>query len=146
MARPQAKIDWSEVDEMLKIQCTGVEIAEELGIHPNTLYKACEADHKISFSEYSQQKRARGVTHARRKFYSQCWIDEGDDKAKATRQIFWLKNHAGMSDKQDLKLSGELTQTSTVEVTVFEMPSNGTYKGQRSPIPEILEAIDQSDS
>ncbi len=133
MARPKAKIDWQMVDELLRIQCNGVEIAEEIGIHPNTLYIACEEVHKISFSDYSQQKRARGVTHARKKFYSQCWLDEGDDKAKATRQIFWLKNHAGMSDKQDLQLSGELKQT--IQDVRFELPDNQTGAGAKDPLP-----------
>lgn len=131
MARPSAKIDWNEVDEMLKIQCTGVEIAEELGINPETLYDACKRDHKIGFSEYSQQKRAKGVTHARKQFYNQCWIDDGDDRTRATKQIFWLKNHAGMSDKQDINQN----VTASIKNVVFELPDNKTANSGLEPLP-----------
>lgn len=51
------------------------------------------------------------------------------------------KNRGYGTEKRQQELSGEIKQISTVEVTVFEMPNNGTYEGQRSPIPEILDSI-----
>jgi IS30 family transposase len=118
MARPKAIIDWKRVDQMLMSQCSTLEIASSLGIDENTLYRACQRDHKIGFGLYSQQKKAKGHATAREVFYKQAWIDKNDGQ-QATRQIFWLKNYAGMSDKQEIK------QTIT-ERTVLELPSNGT--------------------
>lgn len=140
MARPKAVIDWKRVDQMLMSQIDSTTIAESLGVSPDTLYRACDRDHKIGYAAYSQQKRSRGVATAREVFYRQCWIDNNDGQ-QATRQIFWLKNHADMSDKKDLKLSGEIT--SSVEVVRYELPDNHTDAGQRSPLPDVLELIDE---
>lgn len=60
MARPKTNIDWQKVDNYLKAQCDGVAIAGILGIHPNTLYEACQETNKISFSEYSAIKKGEG--------------------------------------------------------------------------------------
>lgn len=140
MARPKAEINWKRVDQMLMSQCDGVQISGVFGISPETLYRACQREHKMGFDAYSQQKRGNGVAVAKEKFYQQCWIDNNDGQ-QATRQIFWLKNHADMSDKKDLKLSGEIT--SSVEVVRYELPDNHTDAGQRSPLPDVLELIDE---
>lgn len=60
MPRKKINIDWKKVDRMLEAGCTGTEVAASLGIHPDTLYLRCEADHKVGFSDYSANKRASG--------------------------------------------------------------------------------------
>jgi IS30 family transposase len=130
--RKKAVIDWDRVDEMLAFQCSGVEIAEDLGVHPDTLYAACQREHNSDFSAYSQQKRARGTATARETFFKEAFGQKDPfDKTRALRQIFWLKNHADMSDKQEVKQH----TTGTIEVVRFEMPVNGTDEGERSPKP-----------
>ncbi len=67
MARPKAIIDWPRVDEYLRAQCDGASIARILGIHPDTLYKACEREHKVCFTAYSEEKKSAGKEILRRK-------------------------------------------------------------------------------
>ena len=54
--RPKAEIDWAVVDNYLKAQCDGTEIAEFFGIAPITLYRACEREYNVTFDVYKQQK------------------------------------------------------------------------------------------
>jgi len=129
MARPKAEINWQRVDQMLMAQCDSTIIADSLGVSTDTLYRACQRDHKMGFAAYCQQKRSKGVATAREIFYRQAWVDNNDGQ-QATRQIFWLKNHADMSDKREIKQH----TTGTIEVVRFEMPENGT-DGERSPKP-----------
>lgn len=60
--RPAAIIDWKTVDRLLQANCTGTQIASRLGIHADTLYRACQNEHKVDFTAYSQQKREHGDT------------------------------------------------------------------------------------
>lgn len=48
--RPPCKIDWKKVDFLLKAGCSGTDVAAELGIHPETLYRRCEEKNKTNFS------------------------------------------------------------------------------------------------
>lgn len=60
MARPKAQIDWNKAGRLLEAGCDGTEVAAAFGIHPDTLYKACERDNKMGFSAYLATKRASG--------------------------------------------------------------------------------------
>lgn len=117
--RPQIPVDWRKVDQMLMAQCDGVDIAEALGMSADTLYLACKRDHNVTFTVYAQQKRAKGVAHAKLTFYQEAFVGEPVDKARSTRQIFWLKNHGGMADKAEVKHEGEGVQL------VVHLPDNG---------------------
>lgn len=118
--RPKKTVDWARVDELLMYQCDGVEIAADQGMHPNTFYLACQTENKCDFSDYSQQKRTKGIITARETFFKEAFVGEPVDKNRAVRQIFWLKNHAGMVDKQDIKHSGEMGPQ-----LVMYLPDNG---------------------
>ena len=135
--RPKAIIDWRRVDQMLMAQCTAVEIASALGISTDTLTRACLREQKADFAEYSQQKRAKGHATAKEIFYKQAWIDKNDGQ-QSTRQIFWLKNHAGFSDKVETQISGELKTQNTIEVVRAEFPNNGTETAP--PLPPSWQA------
>jgi AraC-like DNA-binding protein len=65
--RPLANIDWAIVDEMLRNQCSGVEIAARFGISPDTLYKRVEKEFGCTFSAYSAEKKSRGLATLREK-------------------------------------------------------------------------------
>jgi len=58
--RPPATIDWKLVDKLLVGGANGVQIAGHLGIHPETLYRRCESDNNVGFTEYSQAKSSSG--------------------------------------------------------------------------------------
>lgn len=133
--RPQIPVDWRKVDQMLMAQCDGVDIAEALGMSADTLYLACKRDHNVTFTVYAQQKRAKGVAHAKLTFYQEAFVGEPVDKARSTRQIFWLKNHGGMADKQEIK-----AQVSN-EVTVIELPANGTSESDSPSEPWETEPV-----
>lgn len=105
--RPKAIIDWRRVDQMLMAQCTAVEIAAALGLGcEDTLYRACQRDHKIDFAAYSQQKRAKGHATAKEVFYQKAFIEKD-----TTAAIFWSKQHLGWSDKKELKSDVSIRQS-----------------------------------
>jgi hypothetical protein len=118
MARPAAIIDWNKVDELLEAGCTGTEISSFFGIHPDTLYRKCEADHKIGFAFYSQQKSAKGEMLIRQKQYDMALAgDRG--------MLIWLgKNRLKQSDKHDVSHTG----TAPVTVVNFSETPQKTWK------------------
>lgn len=124
--RPKAIIDWRRVDQMLMAQCHGTEIAAALGISTDTLYKACQRDHKIDFAAYSQQKRAKGHATAKEVFYQKAFIEKD-----TTAAIFWSKQHLGWSDKKEIKQ--ELT--AAIQNVRFELPDNKTGSPDLTPLP-----------
>ncbi len=57
------KIDWNQVGEWISKGAKGTEIANRLGINDKTLYRRCLEDLKITFAEFSAQKKAvRNIT------------------------------------------------------------------------------------
>ena len=105
MARPKVNIDWERVNELLEADCEGTEIAAYLGIVPNTLYRRCEEDHKISFSKYLQEKKAKGNSLLKEKQFNTAM--SGD-----RTMLIWLgKQRLGQSEKsqQTLEISDKGT-------------------------------------
>lgn len=97
MARPKANIDWNKVARMLEAGCGGTEVAATLGIHPNTLYRVCEKENKVSFSDYSATKRASGDRLLRVKQFE---IAMTGDKT----MLVWLgKQRLGQAEKSEVK-------------------------------------------
>lgn len=108
MARPAADIDWKKVDKYLQAHCDGVGIAGLLGIHPNTLYLACEKEHKISFSEYSAQKKSEGKELLKAKQF------ETAMSGNVSMQIWLGKQYLSQRDKTDVEQSGTTTQINVI--------------------------------
>jgi hypothetical protein len=101
MARPKTDIDWKTVNKLLEADCEGTEIAAYLGIVPNTLYRRCETDHKISFSKYLQEKKAKGNSLLKVKQFDKAM--SGD-----RTMLVWLgKQRLGQSEKaqQSIEIS-----------------------------------------
>lgn len=97
MSRPKTTIDWGKVNKLLKAQCDGVGIAGILGIHPNTFYRLVEEEFKISFSEYSAQKKGEGRELLKEKQFQ---VAMDGDKT----MLVWLgKQYLGQSDKSEVK-------------------------------------------
>lgn len=91
--RKKIKIPWKKVDRLLRHHCTGTQVAAALNIHHDTLYDACQRDHKTAFSVYSRQKKDSGVTLLK---------DAQFKKALGGHhimQIFLGKNYAEQADK-----------------------------------------------
>ncbi len=91
MSSPEVHIDWKRVDEYLEFQCTAEEIAERIGVHPNTLNNYSKKLHGCTFYEYSKQKRKAGLVSLRR----QAWQM---GKTNAAVLIFLLKNYLKFTD------------------------------------------------
>ena len=53
------------VDKLLQAHCPGTEIAASFDMHPNTFYRKVEEEFKVSFSEYSAQKKNKGKNNLR---------------------------------------------------------------------------------
>jgi len=106
MARPKTIIDWEVVDKYLQAQCDGVGIAGILGISPDTLYRACEEQHKQGFAFYSQQKRAEGKELLRGKMFNTAM------NGSNTMQIWLSKQYLDMSDNpNNTSIDLEVIQT-----------------------------------
>ncbi|HXF90942.1 MAG TPA: hypothetical protein VNJ29_03330 [Candidatus Nitrosotenuis sp.] len=60
MSRPEAKIDWEKVDELLTAGCLGTEVAAYFGVHPNTLYNRVKEKYNCDFCEFSQGRKSKG--------------------------------------------------------------------------------------
>lgn len=87
MSRPFTEIDWKKVDDLLVSGCPGTEIAGQLGIHPDTLYKHVEAKYKTNFSAYLREKRGKGDAMLRsHQFYKALGITEKGDNTL----LIWL--------------------------------------------------------
>ena len=94
--RPKSIIDWELVDNLLRAQCTGTEIAGQLGISTDTLYNHCETEKKTNFSAYSQEKKESGKAMLRSMQYQTAM--EGDRTL-----LVWLgKNHLDQTDKKEI--------------------------------------------
>jgi AraC-like DNA-binding protein len=89
---PATIINWQQVDLLCQIQCTGEEISSVLGMHYDTLQRACKRDFKVTFAEYSEQKRNAGNASLRRAQWKAA-------NAGNTAMLIWLgKQHLNQSD------------------------------------------------
>ena len=96
MARPKKEIDWKIVDELLEADCEGTEIAAYLGMCPDTLYDRCKLEHKTNFSEYLQQKKAKGNSLLKKTQFDAATVD------KDRGMLIWLgKQRLGQKDKNE---------------------------------------------
>ena len=94
MARPQIKIDYKTLDGLCKLQCTGDECANVLGIDYDTLDRALKREKKGGFAEYFKKASAGGKASLRR---MQWKAAEGGN---STMQIWLGKQYLEQSDKQ----------------------------------------------
>ena len=89
-------IDWAKVNFYLKAGCNGAAIARMMGFHEDTLYNAVKRKFKSDFSAYRTQKMEEGVALMEGTIFKDALEKGGVDR------IFWLKNKARWSDKQEI--------------------------------------------
>jgi len=105
------EIDWEAVDELLKIQCTGEEIAVVLKISYDTLERRVKQVHNMSYAEYSAIKRAAGYASLRRAQFKMAQT--------IPSMAIWLgKQYLGQSDKIDHLTNNE--PITDIKVTIVE--------------------------
>jgi len=64
--RPKKEIDFTMVEELCKIQCTGEEISAVLKVNYDTLNARIKEEYGLSFSDYYKRESAGGKTSLRR--------------------------------------------------------------------------------
>lgn len=67
MSRPQKKIDWEKVDQLLLAGCHGTEIAPHFDMHYETFYDRVKEKYGMGFTEYSALKKQQGDSILRAK-------------------------------------------------------------------------------
>lgn len=77
MGRTKINVDWLKVDVLCRCQCTEEEIAADLEMSSDTLYRRCKEDHDMTFAEYFALKRKRGFTSLRAKQYEKAMAGDG---------------------------------------------------------------------
>ena len=102
--RSKISIDWDEVEQWARHQCTGVEIAGTLGIHKTTLYRRVEEKFGVTFTDWITSCKASGVNMLKNQQFKRA--AEGSEKML----IHLGKNYADQTDKRDVRISGSLDQ------------------------------------
>lgn len=115
MARTKINIDWEKVDRYLVAGATGTEVAAVLGIHADTLYRKCQEDHKIGFTDYLLQKKEKGDSMLKLKQFEQAM--EGD-----RGMLIWLgKNRLDQSDKKEVKHDANVKTEEKVDLSKLNL-------------------------
>jgi len=95
--RPEANINWDEVDKLLEAGCLVTEVAANFGICRDTFYKRCKTDNNIDFSTYVEQKKSKGESLLRKVQFDKAL--DGDNL-----MLIWLgKQRLEQTDKQQIK-------------------------------------------
>lgn len=103
--RPKAEIDWNNVGRLLEAGASGVGIAATLGIDEGTLRKRCDSDNNCSFSEFAQQKKAKGDELLRTAQFKTAM------SGNVVMQIWLGKQRLGQSDKREVtNINADLAQ------------------------------------
>ncbi len=99
MSRPELKIDWQKVDELLGSGCLGTEIAGYFGMNPETFYDKVKKQYNVGFSEYMQEKRSKGDALLRHQQYCKAM---GYTKKGDTQLLIRLgQDRLGQKDNKD---------------------------------------------
>lgn len=96
MPKKLKPIDFKIVDKLLEAGCLGTEIAGYFGVHEDTLYLRTQSEKKMTFTQYSAQKRSKGDSFLRSKQFEIALLG---DKT----MLVWLgKTRLGQREMNDL--------------------------------------------
>lgn len=84
VGKPQKKIDWDQVKDLITAGCLGTEIAGIIGVSTSTLYNRCMQEHGTNYSDFCQTYKAKGDGIIRVKQY------ELAVKQKDRQMLLWL--------------------------------------------------------
>ncbi len=129
--RKLANIDWDKVDNLLVAGCLGTEVASHFGIHEDTLYRRCERDKKVGFSEYMHEKRAQGDSILRA-----AQFDEAVRKRNTTMLVWLGKNRLSQHDKSEVSYKGNLP----IEIVNFSAKQIKPWEGDNPKGIEIKQS------
>lgn len=123
--RPIKEIDWTIVDHKLRANCHGTTIASIFDMHPQTFYNKVIEEKKMSFTEYSAQKKLEGDDCIKTAQYEEAVIE------KNTTLLVWLgkvrleqKEHPEVvSTPNDAKLDVLLADVKSMKDKFVDKPS-----------------------
>lgn len=114
--RPTIPIDWSTVESLLMADCSGIEIASNLGIDKSTLYDACEREKGDNFTNYSTKFKQKGESLLRKAQYDVAMGDNKKGVQPDKSMLIWLgKNRLNQSDKQEVKSESHQSEERVIE-------------------------------
>ena len=122
MGRPLKVIDRTQFENLCAINCTKLEICGWFDVTDKTLDRWCKREYGATFSEVYAVKRGKGVISVRRALF-QAATQKGNVKA----QIFWLKNHGGMTDKMQVETK-EIKDESLQKMEAFWNDAGADFK------------------
>lgn len=104
--RPEAEINWNEVVNYLKAGLYGTEIAPLIGVCADTLYRHCEEDMQMKWSEYSANNRAAGDGLIKLKIFSIAMGNEAKGIKPDTKLLEHLdKTRLGATVKKEIDMN-----------------------------------------
>jgi hypothetical protein len=95
--RPLTVVDWDNVRDLLAYTATGTEIAACLGIHEDTLYRACKRDNKVSWEEWNQPLKTKKTVEMRKRIYD---LAMGGNTQLL---ILWARRYLGFEQQIEVK-------------------------------------------
>ena len=110
MGRPKIEIDQELFEKMCQFMCTEEDIAAFFNCSTDTIYNWCKSTYNKTFSEVYKKESIKGKMSLRNSMYKNAIVNNN-----VTMQIFLAKNQLGMSDKQDLQISGNKDKPIVVE-------------------------------
>lgn len=128
VGRPKSEIDWDKVDDLLIADCSGVEIAANLGINPATLYDRCFTDKGILFSQYSQEMKSKGDSLLRKAQLDKALT--GDN----TMMVWLGKNRLKQRDKEEDSLKDHIEALKKLDEFIKSYTSSQTASNDASNI------------
>ena len=127
MGRPRKELDISQFENLCALQCTKAEICAWFDVTDKTLESWCKRTYKMGFSEVFKQKRGKGGISVRRALYQ-----NATQRGNTTAQIFWLKNHGGMSDQIRVETK-EIKDDSIKAMEDFWNDAGADFKPDKDP-------------
>jgi hypothetical protein len=111
--RPRIEVDWKVIDGLLKIQCTGEEIASFIDVDYDTINRRCKEAKKMGFADYSKQKRFGGKPSLRRAQWK--LAIEGNNPT----MLIWLGKQ--MLDQRDKADVDNTSSDGSMSPTIIEL-------------------------
>ena len=126
--RPQKEIDYSMLDKLCQMQCTGEECAALLGeniedgIDYDTLNAVLARDGHVGFSDYFKKKSANGKASLRRVQFKNA-LD-----GSVPMQIWLGKQYLGQQDKSEQRKIVTVTNSDPIKKDQTPKESAQAYK------------------
>jgi len=109
MARPPKEIDWNVVEKFMEAGCSGIQIAGEFRIRPDTLYIRFKKEYGCSFQDYRVKAEEAGLGKIKLMLYSKAL--NNNNPGNSNLLMFLAKCKLGYKEpEQSTSLAANQTQ------------------------------------